>query len=186
MALMMLVQMWVYGWNESLFVYSFPFSQTTPFRAHYVTIIICSLLMIISLTFYRGVKFLRSLTLSILLVLLGVSGFELIWHIGRGFGYGVGPGFWLMYLLLAFLYFTYTQWRWAKHKMPVKNALLYLALLLGFLLFWLYYDKVFSFYPALLLYDIHTGPNPHTVGFFIFKAIVLSLPLTLIRRGERR
>jgi len=178
--------MWLYGWNESLFVYSFPFSQTIPFRAHYVTIIICSLLMIISLTFYRGVKFLRSLTLSTLLVLLGVSGFELIWHIGRGFGYGVGPEFWLMYLLLVFLCFTYTQWRWAKHKMPVRGVLVYFTLLFSFSIFWLYGSKVFAFYPALLFYEAHNGPNPHTIGFFIFKSIVLSLPLTLIGRGERR
>jgi hypothetical protein len=131
-------------------------------------------------------KFLRSLTLSTLLVLLGVSGFELIWHIGRGFDYGVGPGFWIFYLLMVFFCFTYLQWRWAKYRMPPRDALLYLALLCGFLIFWLVYAKGFDFYPALLLYDAHLGPNPHTVGFFIFKAIVLSVPLTLIGRGERK
>lgn len=184
--LAMLVQMWVYGWNESWFYYFFPFNVMQPLRIHYVTVIVCVAIMIFSTSIYRDIEFLRSFTLSSLLVLMDLSGFELIWHIGRGFGYGVGPGFWLMYLLLAFLCFTYTQWRWAKHKMSVKNALLYLAFLFGFLLFWLYYDKVFAFYPALLLYDAHNGPNPHTVGFFIFKAIVLSSPLTLIRRGKRR
>lgn len=184
LSLVMLIEMWLYGWNESLFVYSFPFNQMQPFRAHYVTIMICIMSMVLSFSTYKQIGFLNPLILSSLLALLGPSSFELIWHIGRGFGYGVGPEFWLFYLLMVFLCFTYAQWRWTKYMIPIKNAMLYFVLLFGFLVFWLYYDRVFAFYPALLLYDAHLGPNPHTVGFFIFKSIVLLSPLILIKRGE--
>lgn len=175
--------MFVYGWNESLFVYSFPFNQTQPYRAHYITIIVCMISVAFSIQIYRLV-FWKSFILSSLLALMGLSSFELIWHIGRDFDYGVGPGFWIFYLLMVFFCFTYLQWRWDKYRIPPRDALLYLALLCGFLIFWLVYAKVFDFYPALLLYDAHLGPNPHTVGFFIFKSIVLLSPLTLVRRGE--
>lgn len=178
--LVILVEMRVYGWNESLFIYSFPFNQMQPLRIHYITMIVCIISMTLSLIAYGSVGFWKSFTLSSLVALMGLSSFELIWHIGRGFGYGVDPGFWLFYLLLVFFCFTYLQRRWLKY-LSFGDNLLYALGQFGFLIFWLYYAKVFDFYPSLLLYDAYLGPNPHGIGFFVFKSTVLLSPLMLIK-----
>ena len=119
-------------------------------------------------------------------MLLGLSGFELMWHYGRGFGYGVGPEFWLFYMLLSFACFTYGQWRWVEPRLSISNATTYVVIYCTQFGFWAWFSEATNFYPSLLLFDEHIGPNPHSVGFFIFKSTVLMLPLILIDRGKEK
>lgn len=173
----------VYGWAESFFYYGFPFSEATPFRAHYVTLLISLLTAFYTVIHHYELGIGKALFLGGLVPLVGLSGFEVMWHYGWLLPEEMKPLFWGIYFALSTFMLLYLQGSWAG-VFEWRTLAFFALVYVGLFAVWLLYADVTGFYPALILHEAGKAPNPHSVPFFIFKGIVLILPLILL--GDKK
>jgi hypothetical protein len=186
---LVILNMFLFGWDQSWYYKSFPANETNFLRVHYITILTTGTTFFLILSYLRGRPFFKSVVFSGLIPLSGLATFEAYWHTGWwGSVENMKPEFWVTYLVILLLTFVWLNLKWKFFKLGVfpifMSGLSVFVTTFG----WGLYTNNTNFYTNLLLYERGLGPSPHTIPFFALKIIVLLVwvPLVLTKKEGKK